>query len=168
MGTREHKKHAPRKANIAVLSISSTRTPENDESGLWIGKKAEEQGHEIVLHRVVKDDVRDIEEALDQCAGDGRIEAVVMTGGTGVAPKDVTIEAVRPRFAKELPAFPALFAQLSYEEVGSAAILSRAAAGTVGRLVVFCIPGSLKACQLACEKLIFPELGHLIKHVTEK
>ena len=89
---------------------------------------------------------------------------MIITGGTGISPQDVTIEAVRPLFAKELPAFGVLFTQLSFEEVDSAAILSRAAAGVIGRCVVFCIPGSIKACQLACKNLIFPELGHLIRH----
>jgi molybdenum cofactor biosynthesis protein B len=88
-----------------------------------------------------------------------------MTGGTGITPQDVTIEAVSPMFAKALSAFGPLFAQLSMQEIGSAAIMSRATAGLIGSTVVFCMPGSLNACKLACTRLIFPELGHLVKHL---
>jgi molybdenum cofactor biosynthesis protein B len=93
------------------------------------------------------------------------LQALLVTGGTGITPRDVTIEALKPLFAKEMPAFAAIFAQLSYEEIDSAAILSRAAAGVIGATVVFCMPGSKKACQLACNALIFPELGHVVAHI---
>ncbi len=93
--------------------------------------------------------------------------AILVIGGTGISSADVTIEAIRPLFTKELTAFGPLFAQLSYEEIGSAAMLSRAMAGVVGETLVFCIPGSLNACKLACKELIFHELGHLVKHVQE-
>jgi molybdenum cofactor biosynthesis protein B len=90
-----------------------------------------------------------------------------MSGGTGITKKDVTIEAVNPLFSKELSAFGPLFAKLSMEEIDSAAIMSRATAGVIDSTVVFCMPGSLNACKLACSKLIFPELGHLVKHVQD-
>ena len=90
-----------------------------------------------------------------------------MTGGTGISNKDVTIEAVRPLFSKEITAFGAIFSQLSFEEIDSAALLSRATAGVIEKTVVFCMPGSLNACKLACKALIFPELGHLVKHTHE-
>jgi molybdenum cofactor biosynthesis protein B len=90
-----------------------------------------------------------------------------MTGGTGVTAKDVTIETVKPLFAKELTAFGPAFTFLSMKQIGSAAILSRATAGVIGSTVVFCMPGSLSACRLACRELIFPELGHLVKHVRD-
>ena len=90
-----------------------------------------------------------------------------MSGGTGISPKDVTIEAVKPLFSKELTAFGPLFAQLSFEEIDSAAILSRATAGIINQSIVFCMPGSINACKTACKNLIFPELGHLLKHIKE-
>ena len=93
--------------------------------------------------------------------------AVLLTGGTGISSRDVTIEAVSPLFRKELTAFGPLFTQLSFEEIDSAAILSRATAGVVGNTILFCMPGSLAACKLACKELIFPELGHLVKHILE-
>ena len=94
-------------------------------------------------------------------------QVVLLTGGTGISHADVTVEAVSPLFEKELTAFSTLFTQLSFEEIDSAALLSRATAGVVGNAVVFCMPGSLKACKLACKALIFPEIGHLVKHANE-
>jgi len=91
----------------------------------------------------------------------------LLTGGTGISGKDVTIEAVKTLFEKELTAFGPLFAQLSFEEIDSAALLSRASAGVIGKTILFCMPGSLKACKLACKALIFPELGHLVMHIQE-
>jgi molybdenum cofactor biosynthesis protein B len=102
--------------------------------------------------------VREITENLEP-------QVLLMTGGTGITPQDVTIEAVSPMFTKALSAFGPLFAQLSMQEIGSAAIMSRATAGLIGSTVVFCMPGSLNACKLACTRLIFPELGHLVKHL---
>jgi molybdenum cofactor biosynthesis protein B len=164
MGHEEHRADAPQALDVAVLSISTTRSLENDESGHWIVRAAEQQGHKVVLHDVIPDDEGAIRRAVTQALADQAPHAVIVTGGTGLSPLDVTIEAVKPLFSKELSAFSVLFAQLSYEEIASAAILSRATAGIIGRSIVFCIPGSLKACQLACNKLIFPELGHIIRH----
>jgi molybdenum cofactor biosynthesis protein B len=114
---------------------------------------------------VVTDDVTAIRESALKAIRDHHLKALLITGGTGIMPKDVTIEAIKPLFTKEMTAFGAIFAQLSYEEIDAAAILSRAAAGTIGDTVVFCMPGSKKACQLACKALIFPDLGHIVAHV---
>lgn len=167
MGTHQHKKQAPQKACIAVLSVSSTRIIENDKSGHWIKQRAIDAGHDVVLHRVVDDDQSAITDAVTRCIKDKKIQAVILTGGTGIAPKDVTIEAVQPLFEKELPGFAVLFTQLSYKEIGTAAMLSRAKAGVSKNTLIFSIPGSLNACKLACNELILPELGHLLKHVGE-
>jgi molybdenum cofactor biosynthesis protein B len=165
MGTAEHKQDAPRKATIAILTLSTSRTIEEDASGHWIKAAAEGDGHAVLYHRVVPDDaatitmtVREITESLEP-------QILLMSGGTGITPQDVTIEAVSPMFTKVLSAFGPLFAQLSMQEIGSAAIMSRAVAGVIGATAVFCMPGSLAACKLACTRLIFPELGHLIKHL---
>ena len=167
MSTAAHKKNTPENIRLAVLSVSTTRSLDQDESGAWIKKQAKKEGHEVVIHQVVTDDIASIRELTLHVTGKICPDAVIMTGGTGISPKDVTIEAVKPLFEKELTAFGPLFAQLSFEEIDSAAILSRATAGVIGKTLVFCMPGSLKACKLACNALIFPELGHLLKHIKE-
>ncbi len=167
MGTVEHKQATPKKVTIAILSLSSTRTLAEDVGGHWIREQAEALGHEVLIHRVVADDAAAITMTVREIVENNAPEILLMTGGTGLAPRDVTIESVNPMFTKTLSAFGPLFAQLSMQEIGSAAIMSRASAGVIGSTVVFCMPGSLNACKLACNRLIFPELGHLVKHVKE-
>ena len=167
MGTHEHKKRAPKAARVGILSMSSTRSIEEDKSGHWIRKEALKEGHEVVLHAVLPDDAAAIANKVEEAIGEYSPNVLLLTGGTGIAEKDVTIEAVRPLFRKELTAFGVIFAQLSFTEIDSAAILSRATAGVVGQTVVFCMPGSIKACKLACRELIFPEVGHLVAHLEE-
>ncbi|MBW1835493.1 MAG: molybdenum cofactor biosynthesis protein [Deltaproteobacteria bacterium] len=168
MGTKEHKKGAPKKVKVGIISVSTTRTLNEDKSGLWIHKRAQKEGHDVVFHQVIPDDAETIKQTILDVRSDHEPQILLLTGGTGISPKDVTIEAVLPMFEKELTAFGPLFAQLSFEEIDSAALLSRAAAGLVGNTILFCMPGSLKACKLACKILIFPELGHLVKHVLEE
>jgi molybdenum cofactor biosynthesis protein B len=167
VGHHEHRAKSPASAVVAVLSVSTSRTLNTDKSGHWIAKQAVKEGHRIAAHRIVPDDVEAICNEITQITADPAPDAVIVTGGTGISPGDVTIEALKPLFTKELTAFSPIFSQLSYEQVDSAALLSRATAGTIGDILVFCIPGSLKACQLACKALIFPELGHLLMHTAE-
>jgi molybdenum cofactor biosynthesis protein B len=167
MSVNEHKAHAPKSIRIGIMSISSSRTKQNDESGNWINKLAVKEGHEVIFYQVVPDDIYKITETISEAVHEQRVQALLLTGGTGISSKDVTIEAVRPLFEKELTAFGPIFSQLSFEEIDSAALLSRATAGIIGNAIVFCMPGSLKACKLACKALIFPELGHLVKHILE-
>ena len=167
MGINKHKAGAPKKVGIGIVTVSSTRSLAEDKSGRWISKRAKKEGHDVVVHRVVPDDVEAITEIIHRIINDGEAQVILLTGGTGISSKDVTIEAVRPLLTKELTAFGPIFAQLSFEQIDSPAILSRATAGLIGETVLFSIPGSLKACKLACKVLIFPELGHLVKHVRE-
>ena len=167
MGTEEHRKHAAAHLNIGIITLSSTRTLAEDKSGCWIGEQARAEGHEIVFHRVFPDNPEIIRKTVRDLIGGHEPDAILLTGGTGISPGDLTIEAVQPLFEKELTAFAVLFAQLSFEEIGAAAVLSRATAGVIGKTLVFCMPGSLKACQLACKSLIFPELGHMMKHIRD-
>lgn len=167
MGTEEHKATAPRHLKVGVVSISTTRTLAEDKSGHWIHRQAEKEGHQVVYHQVIPDDAQVIAATISDVIREHHPHALLLTGGTGVSPKDVTIEAVRPLFSKELSAFGVLFAQLSFEDIDAAAVLSRATAGIIDAAVVFCMPGSLNACKLACNALIFPELGHLIRHIQE-
>ena len=166
MGHKEHRHGAPRTADLAVLTVSTTRSLETDESGHWMTRRAAEEGHRIVAHEVVTDQADAIRQSLLKILAASSPDAVIVTGGTGITPQDVTIEALKPLFIKELTAFGILFTQLSLEEIQSAALLSRASAGIIGRALIFCIPGSLNACKLACRKLIFPELGHRIRHTA--
>jgi molybdenum cofactor biosynthesis protein B len=167
MSTGEHKKDAPNRVTVGIITISTTRTLQTDQSGQWMKKRAKKEGHDVVLHQVVTDDATAIVNTIQEAIQERRPQVLVLSGGTGISPKDVTIEAIKPLFEKELTGFGPVFAQLSFEEIDSAAILSRATAGVVGQTIVFCIPGSFKACKLACRALIFPELGHLVKHLYE-
>ncbi len=166
MSTRAHKAQAPESLRIAVFTISSSRTLSDDKSGQWI-KKATPKKHHVVFHEIIPDDKTVIFETVRRVIEEHTPDVILTTGGTGIGSKDVTIEAIRPMFSKELTAFSHLFASLSYEEIDAAALLSRATAGLIVRTIVFCMPGSLKACKLACKELIFPELRHLVKHVRE-
>ena len=167
MSTHEHKKHAPRAATIGIVSVSTTRSLADDQSGHWIAGQARDHGHAVNDHTVIPDDAEIIARKVKQLVADPQIQAVILTGGTGISAQDVTIEAVRPLMNKELVAFAPLFAQLSYTQIGSAALMSRSTAGIIDQTIVFCLPGSLKACQLACEELIFPEIGHLMHHIQQ-
>ena len=121
----------------------------------------------MVFYTVIPDDAEIISKTLLNAVASESPDAILMTGGTGIGPADVTIEAVRSQFEKELTAFGIIFSQLSFEDIDSAALLSRATAGIVQGTVVFCMPGSLNACKLACKALIFPELGHIVGHLNE-
>ncbi len=167
MSTREHKKKAPKYVKMGIITVSTTRTLVEDKSGNWISKLAGKEGHDVVVHQVIPDETETITKTILNVIQDYDPQVLLLTGGTGISDKDVTIEAVKPLFNKELTAFGPLFAQLSFEEIDSAALLSRAIAGVIGKTILFCIPGSLNACKLACIALIFPELGHLVKHVQE-
>ncbi|MBU1195101.1 MAG: molybdenum cofactor biosynthesis protein MoaB [Proteobacteria bacterium] len=167
MSTRLHKKNMPGNLRIAVVSVSTTRKLAEDVSGAWIKKQAKKEKHEVVIHQTVTDDIAAITELTCHITEKICPDIVIMSGGTGISPMDVTIEAVKPLFKKELTAFGPLFTQLSFEQIDSAAILSRATAGIINQSIVFCIPGSLNACKLACNNLIFPEMGHLLKHIKE-
>ena len=146
------------------MTLSSTRTKENDVGGQVIRDALLAAGHLLSWYEVLKDDAPSIVTALSKLAARDDLDVIVTTGGTGLSPADVTVEAAAPLFEKEIPAFAVMFAHLSHEEVGMACLLSRATAGVVRGKVVFCLPGSPKAVRLAMEKIIIPEAGHLVKH----
>jgi len=167
MGTEAHKRHAPRHVTAAILIMSTTRALKDDASGNWIRENLEADGHQVMDHRVIPDDEKTIAETVKTIVQQMRPDILLTSGGTGITPGDVTIETIRPMFSKELTAFGVLFSHLSMEEIGSAAMMSRATAGVIGSTAVFCLPGSLPACKLACSRLIFPELGHIAKHLGD-
>lgn len=139
----------------------------NDQSGDLMVQMLEDSGHKVVSRVLVPDDAEMIREAVGKALQSEDVEAVVACGGTGIAPKDVTIETVTPMLKKALPGFGELFRKLSYESIGSAAVLSRAVAGVVDGKAVFCVPGSVNAVRLCLGKLILPEAGHIVKHARE-
>ena len=167
MGRKKHIRHAPEAIKVGIITISSSRTEKSDKSGQWMKRLAEKEGHAVVLYKIVGDDRHAIAQAVTSAVEIQTPHILLLTGGTGIGASDVTIEAVRPLFAKELTAFGVLFAQLSFRQVDSAAILSRASAGVIANTTVFCMPGSLNACKLACKELIFPEIEHVAAHVVQ-
>jgi molybdenum cofactor biosynthesis protein B len=151
---------------IATLTLSDTRTPEDDEGGRLLGALLRAAGFEIVSHAIVREDDDAIRDAvLARCAAAG-VDALVLTGGTGVAPRDRTIEVLAPLFDKPIEGFGEAFRRLSWDQIGPRAILSRAAAGVVRGRIVAALPGSLKAVQLGVEQLLAPTLGHAVDLVA--
>ncbi|MCJ7774141.1 MAG: molybdenum cofactor biosynthesis protein MoaB [Desulfobacterales bacterium] len=167
MGVKAHKQNAPKHVDIGIITVSTTRTKAEDKSGKWISKRAAKEGHRVIFHEVIPDDSAAILNTIRSLLDELHPQIILVSGGTGISHQDVTIETVRPLFEKELTGFGALFAQLSFEEIDSAAIMSRATAGVINTSILFCIPGSLNACKLACKSLIFPEIGHLVKHLIQ-
>ncbi len=171
MGAEEHKRKAPKRFKFAVVTVSDTasRGEKEDKSGRFLIEELEKAGHEKVYYTVVPDEKMEIVGAVVNAFRAGA-DVLVTSGGTGVAPRDVTIESVRPLFDKELTGFGEIFRLLSYEEIGTAAVMSRATAGVIkssGRVMaVFCLPGSLGAARTGI-KIIHNEAGHVLKHAGE-
>jgi len=163
-----HRAHAPTQVASFVITCSDTRSAHTDEGGALAASLLEAAGHPIVGRKLVKDEPAEIRVAIEDAKGLGA-RAIVLTGGTGIGARDGTIEAVRAWFqqrgGKELPGFGELFRMLSFQEIGAAAMLSRATAGTFEGVIVFALPGSPKAVRLALEKLVLPELGHAIREL---
>ncbi len=158
----EHRAHAPRVLGFAALTVSDSRTPETDGGGRSIRDLVERAGHRFVEARIVRDEIEAIRAAARELLSLPEVDVLVLTGGTGVAPRDVTLEAVAPLLERPLEGFGELFRMLSYKEVGAAAMLSRATAGVTNGKALFALPGSPKAVTLALNELILPEAGHLI------
>ncbi len=158
----KHREASPEKIRVAVLTISDTRTPETDTGGNVIVELMQGAGHEISHREIVKDDAPRIEVVLQELLADAGVDAVITTGGTGISARDTTYEVVSRRIDKKLDGFGELFRVLSYEEIGAAAMLSRAVAGASGSKFLACLPGSSNAVRLAVEKLLVPEISHLV------
>jgi molybdenum cofactor biosynthesis protein B len=156
-----HRQSAVAAVPTAVITVSDTRTAETDSGGDRVAELLAAAGHPVASREIVSDEPGAIVAALRRSLASDAVRAVVLTGGTGVAPRDVTPDAVEPLLDRVVPGFGELFRALSYEEIGSAAMLSRALAGLSGGCVVFVLPGSRGAVKLAMEKLVLPEIGHL-------
>ncbi|MGH7534875.1 MAG: MogA/MoaB family molybdenum cofactor biosynthesis protein [Gemmatimonadales bacterium] len=168
MGHRAHHRQAPSRVAVAVLTISDTRTEKTDRSGRLIRGRLARAGHEVTDYRIVPDEPARIRRVARAWARSRRVDAMILTGGTGISPRDGTFEAVEKLLTKRLDGFGEIFRFLSYRQVGPAAFLSRAVAGICGRKVLFSLPGSEKAVALAMDRLILPELGHLIQQIRKK
>jgi molybdopterin adenylyltransferase len=158
----KHREASPEQVRVAVLTISDTRTPETDTGGNVIVDLMKEAGHEIPRREIVKDDAPQIEVFLQELLSDANVDAVITTGGTGISARDTTYEVVSRVIDKKLDGFGEVFRMLSYEEIGAAAILSRAIAGAAGSKFVACLPGSTNAVRLATKKLLVPEISHVV------
>ncbi|MEE9224527.1 MAG: molybdenum cofactor biosynthesis protein B, partial [Thermoplasmata archaeon] len=150
----------------AVVTISDTRTEENDDSGRAIRELLTSQGHEISDYTIVKDESEPIRNAVLKAMETS--DAVICNGGTGISPRDITIETLEPLMNRTVEGFGELFRSLSYNEIGSSAMLSRAIAGVLDKNLLFCLPGSSNAVMLAMEKLILPEMGHMLSQVRKE
>jgi len=168
---RLHKEEAPKKLGFAVVIVSTSRFRDFeagkqvvDESGDLIVETLKAHGHSVFQRDLIPDDRRLIEASVKKALQSQKVDAVITSGGTGINPSDVTIETVEPLLDKQLPGFGELFRWLSYEEIGSAAVMSRAIAGIARGKAVFCLPGSPQAVKLCLERLILPEAGHITLH----
>ncbi|RDW20170.1 molybdenum cofactor biosynthesis protein [Oceanobacillus arenosus] len=157
-----------KKVLCAVITVSDTRTDNTDKSGRLIIDLLKSDGHQVNEYIIVEDDSGKIRQTVEDVVQRADIEAVLISGGTGISQRDVTIESLQPLFDKTLPGFGELFRCLSYQfDIGSRSLLSRAIAGVANNRVVFSMPGSTGAVKLAMDKLILPELGHAVKEINK-
>jgi molybdenum cofactor biosynthesis protein B len=162
----EHKAHAPVSVSCFVLTVSDTRTDANDSGGQAIRELLQSGGHTVAGHAIVRDDPAAVTSTVTDWLSDARAQVIVTTGGTGITSRDGTFEAIDRLFDKRLTGFGELFRMLSYEQIGPAAMMSRAIAGTAQGKAIFVLPGSPDAVRLAMTKLILPELGHVVQQLS--
>lgn len=163
----EHKRKALISVNLAVITLSDSRKLEEDISGDLIQELAEKNSHKVLFRKILPDDAALLEATIRNILKEQNIQVIITNGGTGLAKKDLTIETLKPLFDKEITGFSTLFWHLGYQQAESATMLSRVTAGIIDKTVVFCLPGSPRACQMALEKLILPEIGHIVRHTNE-
>ncbi len=165
MTVHEHNKEAAKNLGIMVITVSDTRDETTDQSGQLIKDMLAGAGHRTVGYQIVKDEPNEIEELLRQTLGRKDLQVIILNGGTGIAPRDRTYEVVDRLLQKRLDGFGEIFRYLSYQDIGSAAIMSRACAGIAGDKVMISLPGSKGAVQLAMGQLILPEMGHMVSQL---
>jgi molybdenum cofactor biosynthesis protein B len=163
----EHRRQAPSSIRCFVLTVSDTRTAHTDASGDVIAELLGAAGHQVTGREIVRDEAALVRAALERELASEGVDAVITTGGTGIASRDTTFEAVSALFQKTLDGFGELFRMLSYQDIGPAAMLSRATAGLANGRIIIALPGSEAAVRLAMEKLVVPELGHLVQQARK-
>jgi molybdopterin adenylyltransferase len=169
MGTQDHREkagHGP--VTVAIVTVSDTRTPETDENRKYITGRMAELGHNVAAYRLIKDEPDQVAAALDELTKMAGVQIVLFNGGTGISQRDTTFDVISRMLEKTLPGFGELFRMLSWQEVGPAAMLSRATAGVYHGTLVASMPGSPNAVQTALEKLILPEINHLAWEIARK
>jgi molybdenum cofactor biosynthesis protein B len=162
-----HRAAAPRSVRCYVLTVSDTRTEENDTSGRAIADLLSAAGHIVAARAIVKDDPASVRATIERHLASGAVQAIIVTGGTGITSRDSTFEAIDALLEKRLDGFGELFRMLSFEQIGPAAMMSRASAGLAAGKIVVSLPGSEAAVRLAMERLLLPELGHLVQQASK-
>jgi len=162
-----HKRHAPRRVGCLIITCSDTRTPDTDASGALIRRLLTEAGHDVAGYHLVKDEPAAIRGIIESAVGRDEVQAIIINGGTGISRRDSTFEAVDALLEKRLDGFGEIFRYLTYQDIGAPAIMTRATAGLYKGRALFSTPGSEGAVRLAMEKLILPELGHIIREITK-
>ncbi|HEY3176209.1 MAG TPA: MogA/MoaB family molybdenum cofactor biosynthesis protein [Candidatus Polarisedimenticolia bacterium] len=167
MGRREHQAKAPKSISLAVITVSDTRTEAEDESGALIRRLCVKAGHTVAAYRLVPDEPAQVRSALWELLARPDVRAILINGGTGISARDRTFEAVSATLGRRIDGFGELFRALSYAQIGPAAMLSRAVAGIASGVAIFSMPGSPPAVRLAMEKLILPEIGHVVAEAAK-
>jgi len=168
MGLAEHRSESPTAIGFAVITVSDTRDAATERGGETLVRMVGEAGHRVPWRTIVKDEADAIGAAVREACARADVDLVLTTGGTGIAPRDVTTPTLERMFSSTIPGFGELFRWLSYREIGSAAILSRATAGIVDGKVVLALPGSPKALELALREIVLPEAGHLVSQARSR
>ena len=166
MGYQEHKKIDNKNICCAVIVTSDSRTEESDESGKLIKQRLLDKGHKVVYSTILKNDALTLKNKINELIKQDAVQVIITSGGTGLSHKDVTVDTIQPMLEKKLDGFGELFRQLTYQELGTASIMSRATAGVINGKVIICFPGSLGAATLAMDKIILSEIGHLVREAT--
>jgi molybdenum cofactor biosynthesis protein B len=166
MSYQEHKQKSPQSVSCAVLIISDSRTEDTDESGKLLKQRLSQNGHQVMAYAILKNDADAIRKKMGELLGYKELQVIITSGGTGVSHRDVTVETVSPLLEKKMDGFGELFRSLSYQEIGTGSVMSRAIAGVAGGKIVICIPGSVGAASLAIDKIILPEIGHMVREAT--
>jgi molybdopterin adenylyltransferase len=166
MSQDEHKARAPRSVRCFVITVSDTRTEDNDTGGRAVADLLTTAGHDVAGRTIVKDDPELVRGTIERQLAHPDVQAIILTGGTGITSRDSTYEVVTGLLQKRIDGFGELFRRLSYDAIGPAAMMSRACAGLVAGHIVISLPGSESAVRLAMEKLLLPELGHLVEQAA--
>ncbi|OGL64132.1 MAG: molybdenum cofactor biosynthesis protein [Candidatus Tectomicrobia bacterium RIFCSPLOWO2_02_FULL_70_19] len=164
----EHRAEGPGTVTCAVITVSDTRTEATDTSGRLIQNLLADGGHRVAFYRIVKDEPDQIRAAIEAACAERGVQVVITNGGTGITARDTTYDVVASMIEKEMPGFGELFRFVSYQDIGTAAILTRATAGTCRGAIILTLPGSGNACRTGMEKIILPEISHMVREVLKK